>query len=64
MEKVKESKCTAYDCEYVVLAEVLKSNLITKDKEILKFSVVHDLYQCYKYLLKIFKFLCGNKLYQ
>lgn len=37
MEKVKASKCTAYDCEYVVLAEVLKSNLITKDKEILKY---------------------------
>ncbi len=37
MEKVKRSKCTAYDCEYVVLAEAFDCNLITKDKEIIKY---------------------------
>ncbi len=37
LEKVKESKCTAYDCEYVVLAEELEAVLVTKDKEILKY---------------------------
>ncbi|MFQ5685911.1 MAG: type II toxin-antitoxin system VapC family toxin [Candidatus Scalindua sp.] len=36
MEKVKSSKCTAYDCEYVALAEVLNCNLVTNDKKILK----------------------------
>ncbi|GJQ57392.1 MAG: PIN domain-containing protein [Candidatus Scalindua sp. AMX11] len=36
MEKVKTSKCTAYDCEYVALAEVLNCNLVTNDREILK----------------------------
>ncbi len=36
MAKVKMSKCMAYDCEYVALAEVLECNLITKDKEILR----------------------------
>ncbi|MDY6904409.1 MAG: type II toxin-antitoxin system VapC family toxin [Thermodesulfobacteriota bacterium] len=36
MEKVKQSTCTAYDCEYVVLAEMLETRLITNDKEILK----------------------------
>ena len=36
MEKVKESKCSAYDCEYVALAESLDCNLITNDQEIIK----------------------------
>ena len=36
MEKVKSSKCTTYDCEYVALAEVLNCNLVTSDKKILK----------------------------
>ncbi len=36
MEKVKASKCTAYDCEYIALAEALDCNLITNDKKILK----------------------------
>jgi len=30
------SKCTAYDCEYVSLAESMKIPLITKDKQVLK----------------------------
>lgn len=36
MEKVKGSKCTAHDCEYIALAEALDCNLITNDKKILK----------------------------
>ena len=36
MGKVKVSKCTAYDCEYIALAEALDCNLITNDKKILK----------------------------
>ena len=36
MEKVKLSECTAYDCEYVALAEILNCNLVTNDKKILK----------------------------
>jgi predicted nucleic acid-binding protein len=45
MEKVKSSKCTAYDCEYVALAEVLNCNLVTNDKKILKYfpSIATDL---------------------
>jgi predicted nucleic acid-binding protein len=31
-----QTKCTAYDCEFVSLAESLKVPLITKDKEVLK----------------------------
>jgi len=31
-----ESKCTAYDCEYVALAKDLNQKLITLDKKILK----------------------------
>ena len=30
------TKCTAYDCEFISLAESLKIPLITKDKEVLK----------------------------
>ena len=36
MEKVKSSKCTAYDCEYVALADVLNCHLVTNDKKILR----------------------------
>jgi len=35
MRKVAVSKCSAYDCEYVALAEDLKVILITTDKQIL-----------------------------
>ncbi len=36
LDKVKNSNCTAYDCEFIVLAEELNCKLITKDKEIIK----------------------------
>jgi predicted nucleic acid-binding protein len=36
LDKVKSSNCTAYDCEFIVLAEELNCKLITKDKEIIK----------------------------
>ena len=35
LDKVKSSNCTAYDCEFIVLAEELNCKLITKDKEII-----------------------------
>ena len=35
MEKVAVSTCSAYDCEYVALAEDLKTMLVTSDKQIL-----------------------------
>ena len=35
MRKVAASKCSAYDCEYVALAEDLKVTLVTADKQIL-----------------------------
>ena len=36
MELVASSNCSAYDCEFVALAEDLKTSLITVDKKILK----------------------------
>jgi predicted nucleic acid-binding protein len=35
MNKVKASACSAYDCEYVALADDLGVTLVTTDKEIL-----------------------------
>ena len=32
----KESKCSAYDCEYVALADFLDLNLVTADKKLAK----------------------------
>ena len=36
MRKVAGSTCSAYDCEYVALAEDLKTRLVTSDKQILR----------------------------
>lgn len=36
LELVRESDCSAYDCEFVVLAEKLKTKLVTMDKKLLK----------------------------
>ena len=36
MQKVATSVCSAYDCEYVALAEDLKTTLVTSDKQILR----------------------------
>ena len=35
MQKVMGSNCSAYDCEYVALAEDLNAPLVTTDKQIL-----------------------------
>ena len=32
----KESGCTAYDCEFIALAKLLKTKLITADKKLLR----------------------------
>jgi predicted nucleic acid-binding protein len=36
LELAVRSKCTAYDCEYVVLAQDLKVTLVTADKQVLR----------------------------
>ena len=36
LELAAQSKCTAYDCEYVALAQDLSVPLVTTDKQILK----------------------------
>ena len=36
MQLVSESKCSAYDCEFVVLAQELSIPLITLDKKLIK----------------------------
>lgn len=35
MQKVMASACSAYDCEYVALAEDLKATLVTSDRQVL-----------------------------
>jgi len=35
MEKVVNSTCSAYDCEYVALADDLNATLVTSDRQIL-----------------------------
>jgi predicted nucleic acid-binding protein len=36
LELIKESDCTAYDCEFVALARQLNITLVTADKQLLK----------------------------
>ena len=36
LELAAQSKCTAYDCEYVALAQELGVSLVTADKQLLK----------------------------
>ena len=36
LELVASSECSAYDCEFVVLADDLRTTLVTVDKKILK----------------------------
>lgn len=36
MELVRNSECSAYDCEFVALADRLDAKLVTMDKKILK----------------------------
>jgi len=36
MEKVAGSQCSAYDCEYVALAEDLNATLVTADEKVLR----------------------------
>ena len=36
MELVRDSECSAYDCEFVALAERLGTKLVTMDKKVLK----------------------------
>ena len=36
LEFVRDSECSAYDCEFVALAERLDTKLVTMDKKVLK----------------------------
>lgn len=36
LELVAASKCTSYDCEYVALAQEMKLNLVTFDKQVVE----------------------------
>lgn len=36
MELVRDSECSAYDCEFIALAERLGAKLVTMDKKVLK----------------------------
>ena len=36
MELVRESNCSAYDCEYVALAQSLNTSLVTADAKVLR----------------------------
>jgi predicted nucleic acid-binding protein len=36
LELLTQSKCSAYDCEFVALANALKTVLVTEDKALLK----------------------------
>ncbi len=36
MELVRDSECSAYDCEFVALAERLGAKLVTMDKKVLR----------------------------
>lgn len=36
LELVRESNCSAYDCEFVALAKTLNTQVVTVDKDILK----------------------------
>ena len=36
LELVRDSDCSAYDCEFIALAHRLDANLITMDKKLLK----------------------------
>ncbi|MBK7614074.1 MAG: type II toxin-antitoxin system VapC family toxin [Burkholderiales bacterium] len=36
LELVRDSDCSAYDCEFVALAKQLKTRLVTEDKKLLK----------------------------
>jgi predicted nucleic acid-binding protein len=36
LELVRDSECTAYDCEFVAVAITLKAKLVTMDKALLK----------------------------
>jgi len=36
LELVRDSECSAYDCEFIALAERLGVKLVTMDKKILK----------------------------
>ena len=36
LELVRDSDCSAYDCEFVALAEKLETRLVTMDKKLLK----------------------------
>ena len=36
LELVRDSDCSAYDCEFIALAEKLETTLVTMDKKLLK----------------------------